>query len=116
MRKLAERILLFVLGSLSAIGVLFLSFPCEIPPEPINKWYKISTDEAVTGEVVILDMSRGYAYSGSGYILLVVKDSESDDEIVVAFPDGGYWTAPTVDSFSNFDKYTPRGSVEWKKD
>jgi len=98
MRKLVERIILFVLGVLCATGILFLSCPSVEPIEAIettNKWFKVATDEAISGEVVILDMSRGYSYSQAEHIILVVKDSEGYDT-VIAFPNGGYWTAPVL--------------------
>ena len=92
MRKLVERIILFVLGVLCAAGVFFLSCPSI---ETTNKWFKVATDDATTGDLVILDMSRGYAYSQHEYIIIVVQDSEGY-ETVVAFPNGGYWTAPVL--------------------
>ena len=95
MRKLVERIILFALGVLCAAGVLFLSCPSIDPIETTNKWFKVATDDTTTGDLVILDMSRGYAYSQHEYILIVVKDSEGYDT-VIAFPNGGYWTAPVL--------------------
>ena len=94
MRKLVERIILFVLGVLCATGILFLSCPSIESIDTTNKWFKVATDEASPGDVVTLDMSRGYSYTDGPYILIVVQDSENRDEIVIAFPDGGYWEAP----------------------
>ena len=108
MRKLVERIILFVLGILCATGVLLLSCPSIDPVETTNKWFKVATDEAISGEVVILDMSRGYSYSQAEHIILVVKDSEGYDT-VIAFPNGGYWTAPVLNPELN-------KKVEWKKE
>jgi len=108
MRKLVERIILFALGVLCAAGVLFLSCPSIDPIETTNKWFKVATDEAISGEVVILDMSRGYSYSQAEHIILVVKDSEGYDT-VIAFPNGGYWTAPVLNPELN-------KKVEWKKE
>ena len=42
MRKLVERIILFVLGSLSTVGILFLSFPTIEPIETTNRWFKVT--------------------------------------------------------------------------
>ena len=92
MRKLVERIILFVLGVLCATGILFLSCPSV---ETTNKWFKVATDDSTSGEVVILDMSRGYSYSRDDYILLVIEDTEGY-ATVLAFPNGGYWTAPVL--------------------
>ena len=111
MRKLVERVVLFVFGALSVTAILFLSFyPLEETPEPIdtiNKWFKVATDDALAGEVVILDMSRGYAYSQAEYIIIVVQDSEGY-ETMIAFPNGGYWTAPVLNPDIN-------DNVEWKR-
>ena len=104
MRKLVERIILFVLGVLSAAGILFLSCPSI---ETTNKWFKVTTDEA-NPEIVALDMNRGYSYTEGPYILIVVQDSENKDEIVIAFPNGGYWTAPGIDP-------EPKKSTAWEK-
>ena len=107
MRKLVERIILFVLGALSAAGILFLSCPPIEPIDTTNKWFKVSTDEAIPG-IVILDMNRGYAYTEGRYILIVVQDSEHEDEMVIAFPNGGYWEAPVLNPELN-------KSTAWEK-
>ena len=107
MRKLVERILLCMMGALCLSGILFLSFPKEDILETTNKWFKVATDKASSGEVVILDMSRGYSYTMEGLILIVVKASEGYDT-VIAFPDGGYWTAPEMNPELNKAK-------EWAK-
>ena len=95
MRKLVERIIMFMLGALCLTGILFLSYPPADPIDTVNKWFKVATDDSTSGEVVVLDMSRGYAYSQPEYIIIVVKDSEGYDT-VIAFPNGGYWTAPVL--------------------
>ena len=107
MKKLVERIILFVLGALSAAGILFLSCPSIDPIETTNKWFKVATDEA-NPEIVALDMNRGYSYTEGPYILIVVQDSENKDEIVIAFPNGGYWTAPVLNP-------EPKKSTPWEK-
>ena len=105
MRKLVERIILFVLGVLCATGILFLSCPSV---ETTNKWFKVAPDDPTSGSVVVLDMSKGYSYSNGEYILIVVQDSNNNDEIVIAFPNGGYWTAPVLNPELN-------KSTAWKK-
>ena len=107
MRKLVERIVLFVFGALCLTGVLFLSCSPEDPIETTNKWFKVATDEA-NPEIVALDMNRGYSYTDGPYILIVVQDSENKDEIVIAFPNGGYWTAPVLNPELN-------KSTAWEK-
>jgi hypothetical protein len=94
-----------VLGVLCATGVLFLS--CS-SVETTNKWFKVAPDDPTSGGVVVLDMSKGYSYSNGEYILIVVQDSNNNDEIVIAFPNGGYWTAPVLNPELN-------KSTAWKK-
>ena len=108
MRKLVERIVLFVLGALSAVGILFLSFPAIDPIETTNRWFKVSTDNAMP-DIVVLDMNRGYSYTEGPYIFIVVQDTSNRDEIVIAFPNGGYWTAPVLNPELN-------NSTEWEKE
>ena len=107
MRKLVERIILFVLGSISTVGILFLSFPTIEPIETTNRWFKVTTDNALPG-IVVLDMNRGYSYTEGPYILIVVQDSENRDEIVIAFPNGGYWESPVLNPELN-------KSTKWEK-
>ena len=111
MRKLVERTLLCMLGALCIAGIFFLSSPLDDVPKPIettNKWFKVATDDAATGDIVILDMSRGYAYSQHEHIIIVVSDSEGYDTMI-AFPNGGYWTAPVLNPDLN-------RRVEWKRE
>ena len=111
MRKLVERAIMFILGVLCTAGILFLSFSRADVPEPIdttNKWFKVATDDASTGDVTILDMSRGYAYSQHEYIIIIVKDSEGYDTMI-AFPNGGYWSSPEINPEIN-------DRVEWKRE
>ena len=110
MRKLVERAILCILGALCIAGIFFLSSPLDDVPKPIettNKWFKVATDDATTGDIVILDMSRGYAYSQHEYIIIIVKDSEGYDTMI-AFPNGGYWSNPEINPEVN-------DRVEWKK-
>jgi hypothetical protein len=110
MRKLVERILIFMLGALCIAGILFLSFPraeVSAPMDLTNKWFKVATDDATTGDTVILDMSRGYAYSEHEYIVIIVKDSEGYETMIV-FPNGGNWTAPTLNPIAE-------DPIEWKR-
>ena len=109
MRKLVERIILFVLGVLSAAGILFLSCPSwEDPIDTTNKWFKVTADEAIPGNIFVLDMTRGYSYTEGPYILIVVQDSENEDEVVIAFPNGGFWEAPVLNPELN-------KSTAWEK-
>ena len=66
--------------------------------ENINIWYKISTDKLNPGELLSLDMSRGYSVADRDYIYIIVLDKDSM-EYTIVFPNGGIWVAPAPDSF-----------------
>ena len=66
--------------------------------EHVNTWYKISTDEMNPGELLTLDMSRGYSVADMNYIYIMVLDKDSM-EYTLVFPNGGMWVAPAPDSF-----------------
>ena len=65
----------------------------------INVWHKVSTDELNPGLIVPLDMSRGYSACQGPYIAMVVRIVGSEEEVIIMFPNGGYWTAPEPDPF-----------------
>tara|TARA_R100001530_G_scaffold58531_1_gene42497 strand:- start:207 stop:548 length:342 start_codon:yes stop_codon:yes gene_type:complete len=65
----------------------------------INIWRKVSTDELNPGNIITLDMSKGYSFSDHQYIYIVVQPINSIEQVVVAFPNGGYWNAPEADPF-----------------
>lgn len=72
------------------------SCECE---EPINVWFKVSTDEASYGQVVKLDMSRGQSFTDGQYIYLIVNDIDTNEQVVIAFPFGGNWISQEYDPF-----------------
>jgi len=76
-----------------------VSFTESSEPKEINVWRKVSTDEMNPGEILALDMSKGYAFSDYQFIYIVISPLDSEDQLVVAFPNGGYWTAPKPDPF-----------------
>ena len=65
----------------------------------VNVWKKVSTDELNPGEIVPLDMSKGYAFADPMYIYIVTQIVDSDEEVVVVFPNGGHWTSAEPDPF-----------------
>ena len=95
--------ILLITGTSAVLGAgLFLLcnvFDYDRIYENANIWYKVSTDEYNPGEVVALDMSKGYAFSDYQYIYIVVTPLGSEEQMVVAFPNGGYWTALEPDPF-----------------
>ena len=86
----------FILSVLLTLGFIFPQ-DCE---EPINVWFKISNDSKTYGQVIKLDMSKGYAGADGQYLYLYVADLTNNEGIVIMFPIG-YWEAPTM---SDFDK------------
>ena len=127
MKRVLERILMLILASTVFTGMFFLSCPAysnSTQNTEINVWTKVSTDEMNPGEIVSLDMSRGYAACEGPFVYIVVRMVGSEEEVVVAFPNGGYWTAPEPDpflqelqkEFDDLEEYLrSKGGTEWKK-
>ena len=64
MKRVLERIVMLVLGCLTLTAMLFLSCPAysnSTQSMEVNIWNKVSTDELNPGEIIPLDMSKGYA-------------------------------------------------------
>ena len=98
-----KKILLFTGISLvfgTGLFILCSAFDYDDMYENANVWYKVSTDELNPGEIVALDMSKGYAMCGEDFIYLVVYTLDSKEETIVAFPDGGYWASPEANTTS----------------
>jgi len=93
MRKIILNTLFAAILTVASLAVA--TEDCE-GPKP-NTWYKISTDALNPGELLIVDMSQGYAFSEGGYIFIIVAIGE--EQLTIAFPDGGYWEAPKADAF-----------------
>ena len=85
---------------LTAACIFAVSFsePNNTENKQVNVWHKVSSDELNPGLIVPLDMSRGYAYSDPMYIYIVVQTLDLE-EMVIVFPNGGYWTSPEPDPF-----------------
>ena len=79
--------------------ILCMSLTDSTKTTEINVWRKVSTDELNPGVIISLDMSEGYAFSDYQHIYIVVHPLNSEEQIVVAFPNGGYWTAPEPNPF-----------------
>ena len=41
----------------------------------------------------------GYSFAENGIIYIVVMNTDSSEQIVAVFPDGGYWTSPKPNPF-----------------
>ena len=89
-------------GVLFCAGALFLyaAFDYDDIYKNANVWYKVSTDELNPGEVVALDMNKGYSACDNGLIYLAVYELDTKEEVMVVFPNGGYWSAPGIDTIS----------------
>ena len=79
--------------------ILVLSLTNSKKDTEINVWHKVSTDHLNPGEIVPLDMSEGYSSCDGPYIYIAVRIVDSEEEVVVMFPNGGYWAAPEPDPF-----------------
>ena len=79
--------------------ILCVSLADSTKSTEINVWNKVSTDEFNPGVILPLDMSRGYTHCEGPYIFMVVRMVDSEEEVVLMFPNGDYWSAPTPDPF-----------------
>ena len=68
------------------IGFIFPQ-DCE---EPINVWFKVSSADKDYGQIIQLDMSRGFATTDGMFIYLIVLDKNTREELVISFPIG-HW-------------------------
>ena len=116
-----KKTLLFLSGGLLLATVV--SFTPKDPPKEINVWHKVSDNELNPGEIMPLDMSQGYSFCSGTVMYIIVSEIGSEDEIVVAFPNGGYWISPKPDpfleeleeEFDSLERYLKnKGSSEWK--
>ena len=82
------------------VSILCSAFDYNTIYEDANVWYKVSTDNLNPGEVVALDMTKGYSTCDGGLIYIIIYTIDSNEEVVVAFPDGGYWSNPGADTTS----------------
>jgi len=85
------------------ILVILISFilpqDCE---EPVEVWFKTSNDfNNKFGQVIQLDMSRGYAFSDEIFIHLLVLEKNTGQQVVISFPIG-YWETEKIDGFKKF--------------
>ena len=89
-------------GAIFGIGVYFLygAFDYDDIYKNANIWYKVSTDEMNPGEIIAIDMSNGYSKCDNGVMYIIANTLDLDEEIVVAFPNGGYWSTPGIDTVS----------------
>ena len=98
------RYLLLVIGSgiTCGAGIFFLygGFDYDEIYKNANIWYKVSTDEVNLHEIVAIDMSKGYSVCDMEYVYLVSYELDTEEEIVIVFPNGDYWRASDIDTLS----------------
>ena len=127
MKRVLIRLMMVISAGMLLAGMFFLSCPAYSNPTQnteINVWRKVSTDELNPGEIVSLDMSKGYSACEGPLIYIVVRMAGSEEEVILAFPNGGYWSAPEPDpflqelqkEFDDLEEYLrSKGGTEWKK-
>ena len=100
--KIRHLLLVIGAGIAFGVGVFFLygGFDYDNIYQNANVWYKVSSDELNPGEIVALDMSKGYSACEGPLIYLMVGTIGSEEETVVVFPNGGYWRTNGVDTVS----------------
>jgi len=76
------------------VGLVFsqVTAPKCVCEEPVNIWYKLSTEGGIQ-HIVELDMNQGRSFSDGPYIILELADRKTGEIIFVAFPNGGNWTS-----------------------
>ncbi len=83
------------------VMLIGFSYPQECE-EPTNVWFKLSNDTSSKdyGEVIAIDMSRGYATTDGYFIYLMVYLKDSDEGVIISFPIGNW----EVEEKSEFQK------------
>ena len=117
MRKIILNALVVVVTAVTSFVVA--TEECEKPIP--NTWYKISTDALNPGELIAVDMSKGYSFAEGGMIYIVAV--VGDDQFTIVFPNGAYWEAPKADAFlmgmqeefDSLEDYLRNKSTEIKK-
>ena len=68
---------------------------CECD-EPKDVWFKISNAEKDYGQLLVLDMSKGFATTDGIWIYLIVQNKNTKEDLVIQFPIG-YWIIDKID-------------------
>lgn len=124
MYKKLKGLLLFLSGAIVAATVYCFS-PSPDLTQHLDTWYKISNDELDPGVFLALDMTQGYSMADEMFIYIVVNEFGAEGNVVITFPNGGYWEATKADEgllelqkeFDSLENYLKqKGSQEWKKE
>ena len=82
---------------------MLISFSCSQEcQEPTNVWFKLSNDTSSIdyGEIIAIDMSKGFADTDGVNIYLLLRLKDSDEGVIISFPIG-YWE---IEQPSEFEK------------
>jgi len=95
--------------SLFIILVMLIGFSCSQEcEEPTNVWFKLSNDTSSKdyGEVIAIDMSKGYATTDGYYVYLLVQIKDSDSGIIISFPIGSWEVDDKIEKeFKDLEEY-----------
>ena len=67
----------------SSIAILCFAFDYDNIYRNANVWYKVSSDPMNPGEIIALDMSKGYATCDERMIYIVINMVGTVEEVVV---------------------------------
>ena len=69
----------------------------EVCEEPVNVWFRVSNDinSEGYGNIIELDMSKGYADTDGIYVYLFVQEKNTPNGIIISFPIG-YWETEII--------------------
>ena len=87
---------------LFTILVLLFSFGCSQEcQEPTNVWFKLSNDTSSKdyGEIIPIDMSKGFADTDGVNIYLLLRLKDSEEGVIISFPIG-YWEIEQPSEFA----------------
>ncbi|MBC8428169.1 MAG: hypothetical protein H8D94_01725 [Candidatus Pelagibacter sp.] len=96
LKRLTIGLGIFYLGILASQTTTPPCPECVVCENEINVWYKVSSTD---GKIIKLDLSGGKSYADGQFIYIWLKDMETNEGIIVAFPNGGEWVAQTQDPF-----------------
>ena len=89
------------------VMLIGFSYPQECE-EPTNVWFKLSNDTSSKdyGEVLAIDMSKGYATTDGYFVYLLVYLKDSDEGIIISFPMGNWEVDDKIEKeFKDLEDY-----------
>jgi hypothetical protein len=89
------------------VMLIGFSYPQECE-EPTNVWFKLSNDTSSKdyGEVLAIDMSKGYATTDGHFVYLLVYLKDSNEGIIISFPIGNWEVEDEIEKeFKDLEDY-----------